>query len=145
MQPKKSHKYKLVFGICISIILILIAFNVATVRISYFGRASSGSGGAPILSRENSYLFASPVTASADGASIVRVTVYILNSQGLGISGQKILLTPSKQLTIGQTQPTTDSFGRAIFDLTSSTPGDYTISAAVASVSLPQTVSILFQ
>lgn len=145
MQPNQSHQFKLIIGVCVSIILILVAINIATVRISYFGRASSSGGGAPILSRENSYLFASPVTASADGTSVVRITVYILNSQGLGITGQKIVLTASKPLTIGQTQPLTDTFGRAIFDLTSSTPGDYTVSAEAASVSLPQTVSILFQ
>ncbi len=145
MQPNESHKFKLMIGVCVSIILILVAINVATVRISYFGRASSAGGGSPILSRENSYLFASPIAAIADGTSVVRITVYILNSQGLGIPGQKITLTTSKPLTIGQTQPVTDTFGRAIFDLTSSTRGDYTISAEVANVSLPQTVSILFQ
>lgn len=114
-------------------------------RISYFGRASSQTNGSPILSRENSYVFVSPVTASANGTSVVRVTVYILNSQGMGIPGQKVTITTSKPLTIGQTNPVTDTFGRAIFDLTASNPADYTISAAVAGVSLPQTVSVLFQ
>ncbi len=140
-----SHKIKLISGVVFSIVLIIVALTLATGRLSYSGRASSGSGGTVALSRENSYLFASPVVAQADGISYIRITVYLLNNQGFGIGGQKILLNLLKPLTIGQTQPVTDVFGRAIFDLTSTNPGDYTISAEALGVSLPQTVSVSFQ
>jgi hypothetical protein len=46
---------------------------------------------------------------------------------------------------ISETQPMTDNLGRAIFDLTSSNPGNYTIIAEASGVTLPQQVSISFQ
>lgn len=113
-------------------------------RLSTSGKAKN-SGSSKGLSKENSYVFASPVTAFADGISIIRVTVFILNNQGLGIVGQNVKLKTSGPLTVSSVKPVTDTYGRAIFDVTSNTPGNYTISAEISGASLSQTVSVSYQ
>lgn len=147
MKPVDRRNIYFLIGIVFSLILILLAATIATQRSSFFGRASGppAGGGSPLLSLENSYLFASPISAQANGESSIRVTVFVMNSQGLGIAGQKIILKYTGSLTVSEVQGVTDTFGRAIFDLTSSTPGSYTISGEVGGVSLPQTVSVSFR
>lgn len=145
----KNHKFYLYGGILFSLLIVVMAFTVSLQRTSFVGRASStsvGQGGVISLSLENSYVFASPMSAAADGTSIIRITVFLLNNQGLGISQEKISIKADRSsVSIAQTQPTTDTTGRAIFDLTSSAPGRYKISAEAQGVALPQTVSIDFQ
>lgn len=145
-----SHRTIVLVGIIVSFLVIILALTIANSRSSFFGRAASTSSSVRLagnLSLENSYLFASPISASADGSSIIRVTAIILSDTGLGVSGQKVTLSAarSNSLKITSTQPVTDTFGRAIFDVTSSSPGDYTISAEVSSQSLPQTVAVVFR
>lgn len=143
-----SHTLVIMAGIIISLLVVILAVTIANSRSSFFGRAAglpSVSRTAGNLSLENSYLFASPVSASADGSSIIRVTVIILNDVGLGVSGQQVSLKSTGAVNIAQTQPTTDTLGRAIFDLTANTPGSYTISAELGGGSLPQTVSVSFR
>lgn len=144
----RGHKTIILAGIIISFFIIILALTIANSRSSFFGRAASPStqNRPGSLSLENSYLFASPISALGDGTSIIRVTAIVLNDTGLGISGQKVnLKAASSGLTITQVQPITDTFGRAIFDVTSNTPGSYTISAEVSGGILPQTVAILFR
>ena len=97
------------------------------------------------MSLENSYVFASPTSALSDGSSMIRITVFLLNTVGLGVSQERISLKVAGNVNIAQTQPLTDTTGRAIFDLTSSSPGRYKITAEAEGVSLPQTVSVDFQ
>lgn len=139
-------KYQLFIfgGVILSFLIILSAVTLASGRISWFGRAQTVSLVPTAISKENSYVFASPVSAIADGVSIIRVTVFILNNQGLGVSGQKVRLQSSGAITIRETVPVTDEFGRATFDLTSSAPGDCRISADISGLALPQTVSVSF-
>lgn len=143
-----SHRVIIISGVIISLFIIILAVTIANSRTSFFGRAAytpaaNRSGGA--LSLENSYLFASPLSGLSDGSSIIRVTAIILDDQGMGLSGQQVTLKSQTGLTITQTQPLTDTFGRAIFDLTSSAPGNYTISAELKELTLPATVSVSFR
>lgn len=144
-----SHRTIVLTGVIISFFVIILALTIANSRNSFFGRAANTPNVARLpgsISAENSYLFASPVSAPADGSSIIRVTAIILSDTGLGVAGQKVNLSSSSQnLKITQTQEVTDTFGRAIFDVTSSSPGDYTMSALVSGVLLPQTVSVVFR
>lgn len=144
-----NHHTVILAGVFISFLIIILALTIANSRTSFFGRAASTSSSVRLagnISLENSYLFASPISAAADGSSIIRITAIILSDTGLGISGQKVTLTAGNdKLKITPTQPVTDTFGRAIFDVTSSSPGDYTISAEVSSQSLPQTVAVVFR
>jgi hypothetical protein len=137
-----KHRLILFVGIFASLLFVFIAVYLSSERTSITGRAQTP--GTVTFSRENSYLFASPISAAASGTSIIRVTVFLLNNQGLGIGGVPVELEADGPITIAATQPTTDSFGRAIFDVTANTPGDYTISAAGQGVSLLQKVSVSF-
>ena len=106
------------------------------------GRASGTSGNTITL--ENSYLFASPLTAKADGKQIVRITVFLLDGRGLGVSSQTVKLSAPQTVTILDTQSVTDDTGKAVFDLTSPTSGRFEISATANGQSLPQKVSVVF-
>jgi len=143
-----KHKFYLIGGAVASLILILMAVTIAGQRSSFFGRASGPNGsslGNSNLSLDNSYVFASPISAASDGTSIIRVTVFLLNNQGMGVSGQSVILKTSGPINVSQIQPVSDNFGRATFDLTSNNPGDYKLSAEVSGVTLSQTVSVSFR
>lgn len=129
-------------GIFISILIIFLSVLLAVNRTRLSSRAQIPSE--TIFSLDNSYLFASPIKAFADNKSVIRITIFILNRQGLGVEGQKVTLKISKDLVVEETQPFTDNLGRAIFDVTSSNPGNYTIIAEVSGVTLLQQVSISF-
>lgn len=143
-----GHRKILLAGIFISFLIIILALYIANSRTSFFGRASSSVSTTSIagnLSPDNSYIFASPISASADGVSVIRVTVIILNDQGLGVASQNVSIKASGEgVKISPVSPRSDTFGRATFDLSASTPGDHTISAEVSGSSLPQTVSVAF-
>ena len=125
------------------LILVLIASLSLVFRTTIFkGRAATIPSSSTVL--ENSYLFASPIQAKADGEQLIRVTVFLLDSQGLGVSNQKVSLTYPTNLTLKNTQDITDDYGKTIFDLSSSTPGKHTISAQTNGQTLPQTVTLVF-
>lgn len=138
------HKVFILGGILFSLILVYISSLIATERTSTSSRASSGGVGG-VFSVENSYLFASPVKASANGTSIIRVTVFVLDNQGLGVANQKVSLNVNGAISVNQTQPMTDQLGKAIFDVTSINPGNYTLTALVSDTVLPQQVSVVFE
>lgn len=144
-----DNHQKLYLGgiLALGVLLIILSMTVARERTSSYGRASSGTSGTigAVLSRENSYVFVSPVSAAANGKSIIRVTVFLLNSQGMGVAGQKASVKISGPVNVSEVSPTTDTFGRAIFDVTSTNSGDYTISASGGDVPLLQTVSVSFR
>ena len=139
-----NQKVFILSGIILSIIIILSAASLAINRFSYSGRAQDTASQSD-FSRENSYLFASPISAPSDSKSIIRITVFILNSRGLGANGLRIKLKVPPEVEVNEIQPITDSFGRATFDLTCQTSGNYTIAADIQEVALPQTVSISFR
>lgn len=146
--PVINHKFYLISVLVFGLFLVIVAFTIARERTSSFGRASSGSlgGNSVNISRENSYVFVSPASAKADGIAIMRVTVFLFNNQGLGINGQYVRLKiTGGNLTITEVQSQSDSFGRAIYDISSKNPGDYTITAEAGGVSLPQGVKVSFR
>lgn len=141
-SPVGRHRLFLFTGIIIAVLLVFAAVFLVRERTSWSGRAQVSD--AAIFSRENSYLFASPITATANGTSLIRVTVFLLNGQGLGVAGLSVKLNISGPATLIQTQPVTDNFGRAIFDVSATIPGDYTISAEAKEQPLLQKVSVSF-
>ena len=140
---KSRHNLFIALGIGLSLITVLIAFFLASRRLSFFSSARTPSSQG-MVSGENSYIFVSPISAFADGISIIRVTVFMLNNQGLGVAKQTVKLNTSGPLTVKSVEPITDDYGRAIFDVISSTPGNYTLSAGIAGLTLSHTVSISF-
>lgn len=138
------HRFYIYTGIAISIVLIILSAVIANNQTKLTSRAQVPRS-TSFFSIVNSYVFVSPISANADGVSIIRVTVFLLNDQGLGVAGQRVSLQVSGPVNIAQTEPITDSFGRAIFDLTSSNPGNYTVIAEVTGASLEHRASISFR
>lgn len=96
----------------------------------------------PVL--KNSYLFASPLQANTKTQEKIRITVFILDNQGLGVANQTVSISPLANLNIENIQPTTNEVGQAVFNLSSSTPGKYIIQAQLGSSQIPQYISITF-
>lgn len=151
LPPPKTHqifirkqKLYLIFGVVVAVFIITLSINLATTPTSWFGHAQT-PGTSGTLSYLNSYVFASPISAKADGSSIIRITVILLTTEGTGISGTQVNLRTDKTLTIDAVSSVTDDFGRAIFDVTTTSQGDYTLIAEAQGAPLPQTVSIVFR
>lgn len=113
-------------------------------RTSFFGKATSSIADGEIA-LENSYLFASPLLAEAGDKEKIRVTIFILNSKGLGMTGKKVVLASDKGISVSEVQAATDGYGKAIFDISATNPGDYVLEAAVGGAKLPQTVRVSFR
>jgi len=125
--------------------MIMISVIMALNRQYISSRAAETSVGYGTFSNENSYVFASPVSAVGDGISIIRITVVVLNNQGLGVENQIVQLKEENGLRIETILGKTDAFGRAIFDVTSNSPGSYKIGAVVSDTPLSSQVSVSFR
>ena len=108
----------------------------------FYGKAATGNSASVAL--ENSYLFASPLTARADGQQLIRITAFILDGRGIGIPNQTVSLIAPPQLNIKNTQAVTDDAGKAIFDISSSSIDIFPIEAEVGQQPLPQKIKINF-
>lgn len=135
---------KRIFIAVFIIILILLLFLVVFFLQKQTTTSGKASGsGEPSL--ENSYLFASPLYASSGGVEKIRVTVFVLDSQGSGVIGRKVILGQSPNLNSMALQDTTDTYGKAVFDVSSLTPGDYLIEVSVDNQTLKQTLHVTFR
>lgn len=150
VKPKKVRSSRWALVVALIILLLMLLALVVMVffmreRTTLFGRAF----GPPIepgeVVLENSYIFASPLSARADGREKIRVTVFILDAQGRGVYGQPVSLGRSEKLEVDLIQETTDNLGRAIFDLSSVTAADYYIEAKVDNRTLPLNVRVGFR
>lgn len=86
------------------------------------GRASTVQSS---FSLDNSYVFISPLRAKADGQEKIRLTIFVLSSQGLGVQGKRVIPSTVPSLSIETIQGLTDEYGKAVFDITSANPGEY--------------------
>ncbi len=158
-QPRKnSHNIIIALILLIIFVLILILFLYLIRRPALFGsfaqsenNASSSvvQGTTPTLSQsvsyDNSYLFASPLRANLGGERI-RITAYVLDEQGMGIGGKKVVLGQSSEMFhIYPISDITDSSGRAAFDVISDQAGVYTIEASVDAKIFSQRVTVTFE
>jgi len=143
----KDFKFKLHFNKYVITIIILslalIASVYLVVRTTSFYNQATGSSSST-LTLENSYLFASPIQAKADGQEQIRVTVFLLDGRGLGLANQKVELLLPNTITIGKSQNTTDETGKATFDLSSTTPQNTTITAKTGKSTIPQKIKVNF-
>lgn len=135
----KSTKYLIIIAI-LSLALIATVFVVVRTTTTY--QRAAGSTTSIVL--ENSYLFASPLQAQADGKEKIRITVFLLDGRGLGVANQTVTLNLPKTIIIQSQQEITDSNGKAIFDISSSTAQTANITAITGSSKLPQSVKIVF-
>lgn len=107
----------------------------------FIGRASMNQTS---FSINNSYVFSTPLQAEANGEEYIRVTVFVLNDQGLGVPGRNVSLTVPESITMTSVQPVTDQYGKAVFDLSSRIAGEYYLEVTVDSVSLSQKIRLTF-
>jgi len=146
-EEKKSKK-----GLILAIIILLILlFSLGAgvyfmgQRTVFWGRAFTPGTGIGEVVLDNSYLFASPLSAQADGKEKIRITVFLLDSQGKGVAGKVVFLGQNEKLKIEAVQAVSDNLGRAIFDVSSVSPADYLIEASVDNQILSQRVKLNFK
>jgi hypothetical protein len=132
------------------LIFIILIFGVLLFFASYFflyearffiGRASVSQQS---FSIENSYIFVAPLRAQANGQEKIRLTVYVLNNQGLGVLGKPVVLGDDPNLRVEAIQGVTDSFGKAIFDISATKSGEYYLEIKVDGKVLPQKAHLTF-
>ena len=97
------------------------------------------------ISLENSYVFASPLSAEIGGREKIRVTVFVLDTEGRGVYGKPVFLGQDERLEITSVQAVTDNLGRAIFDISATTVADYFIEARVENRILLQRAKVNFR
>lgn len=141
MSRKFSNIILLTFLLLIFLGLTLLAF---TNRTSIFGLASQVRIDSEI-SYDNSYIFASPLSANTAYKEKIRVTVILLNSKGLGVSSKQVKLKTDPGIIVSSIQDVTDSYGKAVFDISAVSPGEYLITAQVSNISISQTVKVSFE
>ncbi len=128
--------------ILLFIVLVLLSSGLWLYEAKYFvGSAKALSAD---FSPGNSYLFVSPLQAKANSQEKIRVSAFILNNQGLGVGGKSISLQFDPNLTVETIQGQTDSFGKAIFDVTSNKAGEYWLQIQVNAANLPQKAHLSF-
>ena len=134
-----------------SIVFFIILLIVITGFISLFGfyevkfftgRASVNQASFPNI--DNSYIFSTPSRARANGQEKIRLTVFILNNQGLGVMGKKIFIGTDPALNIEVIQGLTDSYGKAYFDISSIKPAEYFLEIKVEDTALKGKAHLVF-
>jgi len=92
----------------------------------------------------NSYIFVSPLQALSGGEKI-RVNIFILDNRGKGLPGKTVMIGNTSAIKVDVIQSKSDEIGKAIFDISSTTPGVFLIEASVDGAVLPQRVSVVFK
>ena len=105
------------------------------------GRASVSQSS---FSIDNSYIFNTPSQARANGQEKIRLTVFILSNQGLGVLGKKIFVGTDPSLNIETIQGLTDNYGKAYFDISSTKSGEYFLEIKADDAALNQKAHLVF-
>ncbi|PIZ66805.1 hypothetical protein COY13_04790 [Candidatus Roizmanbacteria bacterium CG_4_10_14_0_2_um_filter_36_35] len=135
---KKSVLFLLLF------LIILLGFVIffGLYEVKFFtGRASIKTVS---FSVDNSYVFITPLRARANEQEKIRVTVFVLDDQGLGVMGKKVVLAAVEALNIENIQALTDNFGKAYFDVTAGKTGEYYLKVLIDDTELKQKAHLSF-
>ncbi|EKE04990.1 MAG: hypothetical protein ACD_19C00426G0012 [uncultured bacterium] len=133
------------------LIIILIIFLITLGVLVYYIRfttsiapKASSFNTTSQISISNSYVFASPVRAKANG-DLIRVTVFLLDDEGNGIFDKKVSLKSIEGIVdIKEVQSLTDETGKAIFDVASAIIGAFNLEASTSEKVLPQRVKVTY-
>lgn len=143
MEEKRTNYFWLIiiliiFLVTLGILVYYIRFAVSTTpKANNFNTVN-------IVSIANSYVFASPVRATA-GGDLIRVTVFILDDEGNGLYDKKVTVKSNNQdLIIKEVQSLTDETGKAVFDVASNIAGVYTLEAFIEELVLPQKIKVTY-
>ena len=85
----------------------------------------------------------SPVRAKA-GGDLIRLTVFVLDSEGNGIYDRKVSLTSKNDLEVKDMQVLTDESGKSFFDIGSKVKGSFELEVFVDGLPLNQSVKLAF-
>ncbi len=135
---KKNLLYLMIF---LAVLIFFSSFFWLYEAKFFVGRASVSQAS---FSVDNSYLFLTPLRAKANNNEKIRVTIFVLNNQGLGVLGKPVTLGQDPNLKIEGIQIQTDSYGKATFDISSSKTGEYFLEVKVDGTTLPQKAHLSF-
>lgn len=93
---------------------------------------------------DNSYHFISPLKARANGNEKIRVSINVINSRGLALSGKKVNLSNDNNLKFEVVQSISDQLGKSIIDVTSNKIGIYNLNIVIDGVILRDKVVLTF-
>lgn len=130
------------FFIVLLIILISFVGVFGLYEVKFFNTRADVSQAS--FSVDNSYIFSTPSQAGANGQEKIRLTVFILNNQGLGVLGKKVLIETSSSLKIETIQGSTDNYGKAYFDISSTKPAQYFLEIKIDDKALNQKAHLVF-
>jgi len=124
------------FAIIFLVILFFFAGLFFFYEARFFSSRASTTQGS--FSIENSYIFVTPLKAKANSSEKIRVTVFILNDQGLGVPGKTVILGQDPGIVFDSNQAITDNLGKATFDVAGKLAGEYYLEVAIDEISLTQ-------
>ena len=128
-------------------ILFFLGFTAFTGYVFFSGSlnvATRASNVATAPSIENSLIFAWPLSVPADGSTSSEVSVFIRNQDNRGLANKQVTIEGNPSI-FQSSIATTDSDGKALFKITSNSPGVAEISAIVDNRRLDRKVSIEFK
>lgn len=132
----------LLSAILFFLVLITFALFFFFYETRYFGSRASMT--VVDVSAENSYVFMNPIRAQANGKDKIRVTIMTLNGSGLGVIGKKPVIGVDPRLVVDRVQDTTDSLGKAIFEFSTLSAGEYYFEVKIDEVTLLQKAKLSF-
>lgn len=147
-EPSSRNKHGTIIAGLVIVLIILLGLFVSVYltrqQVSFKSKAS-GAIDSGAVSVANSYIFASPLRAKVGNDEKIRVTVFVLDSRGLGVFGKGVTLTNESTVTVSPVQSTTDDLGKAIYDVSSARTGTYSLGAEVDGTALSQKVKVTFE
>ncbi|KKP62897.1 MAG: hypothetical protein UR56_C0003G0004 [Candidatus Roizmanbacteria bacterium GW2011_GWC2_34_23] len=135
-------KRSILFFIILFIIIVSFVGAFGLYEVKFFTSRADISQAS--FSVDNSYIFSTPSQARANGQEKVRLTVFILNNQGLGVLGKKIFIGTNPSLNIEAIQGLTDSYGKAYFDISAVKAGEYFLEIKADDTALNQKAHLVF-
>jgi len=135
-------KKNLIFLILFLLLLIAFSLFFALYQVRFLRSRAAVSQAS--FSVDNSYLFVSPLRAKANGQEKIRLTVFVLNNQGLGVLGKEVFISRDPALLVDIIQGQTDSFGKVVFDIASKKAGEYYLEVSIDGQKLPQKARLSF-
>ncbi len=85
-----------------------------------------------------------PLRAKANGQEKIRITVFVLNNQGLGVLGRMVFVGMDQNLNVETIQGLTDDYGRAFFDVSASKAGEFFLEITVDDAKLREKAHLSF-
>ena len=132
-----------ILALFIIIILLFLGVYLVRQRSTVIPRAFGPAEDASV-DPANSYIFVSPLQALAGGEKI-RVNIFVLDNRGRGLAGRTVMVGNTSAIKVNVIQSKSDEIGKAVFDISSTTPGVFLIEASVDGAILPQRVSVTFK